>query len=84
MAEGKAPSVLNGSPLDYLPCPPAALPCPPANAGDPLTKQLKLAQENIKARSQAAEGRWSCDKWQQSNAGTTMSKVLAALDALDR
>lgn len=47
-------------------------------------KQLKAAQENIRARSQAAEGRWSCDKWQQSSAGMTTSKVLAALDALDR
>ncbi|XP_020279147.1 mediator of RNA polymerase II transcription subunit 12 isoform X2 [Pseudomyrmex gracilis] len=84
VGEGKAPSVLNGSPLDYLPCPPAALPCPPASSANPTMKQLKIAQENIRARSQAAEGRWSCDKWQQSSAGTTTNKVLAALDALDR
>ncbi|XP_032668438.1 mediator of RNA polymerase II transcription subunit 12 isoform X2 [Odontomachus brunneus] len=84
VGEGKAPSVLNGSPLDYLPCPPAALPCPPASSGNPTMKQLKIAQENIRARSQAAEGRWSCDKWQQSSAGMTTTKVLAALDALDR
>ncbi|KAL6442397.1 hypothetical protein ACFW04_002558 [Cataglyphis niger] len=84
VGEGKAPSVLNGSPLDYLLCPPAALPCPPASSGNPIMKQLKIAQENIRARSQAAEGRWSCDKWQQSSARTTTTKVLAALDALDR
>lgn len=84
VGEGKAPSVLNGSPLDYLPCPPAALPCPPASSNNPTMKQLRIAQENIRARSQAAEGRWSCDKWQQSSAGTTTTKVLAALDALDR
>lgn len=84
VGEGKAPSVLNGSPLDYLPCPPAALPCPPASSANPTMKQLKIAQENIRARSQAAEGRWSCDKWQQSSAGMTTTKVLAALDALDR
>lgn len=84
VGEGKAPSVLNGSPLDYLQCPPAALPCPPASSGNPTMKQLRIAQENIRARSQAAEGRWSCDKWQQSSAGTTTTKVLAALDALDR
>ncbi|XP_014477352.1 PREDICTED: mediator of RNA polymerase II transcription subunit 12 [Dinoponera quadriceps] len=84
VGEGKAPSVLNGSPLDYLPCPPAALPCPPASSGNPTMKQLRIAQENIRGRSQAAEGRWSCDKWQQSSAGMTTTKVLAALDALDR
>ncbi|XP_034934643.1 mediator of RNA polymerase II transcription subunit 12 [Chelonus insularis] len=84
VGEGKAPSVLNGSPLDYLSCPPAALPCPPASAASPTMNQLKIAQENIRARSQAAEGRWSCDKWQQSSAGMTTTKVLSALDALDR
>ena len=84
VGEGKSPSVLNGSPLDHLPCPPAALPCPPATAIEPTMKQLKAAQESIQARSQAAESRWSCDKWQQSSAGMTTSKVLAALDALDR
>lgn len=47
-------------------------------------KQLRIAQDNIKGRSQAAEGRWSCDKWQQSSAGMMITKVLAALDALDR
>lgn len=84
VGEGKSPSVLNGSPLDHVPCPPAALPCPPASATDPTMKQLRFAQENIRARSQAAESRWSCDKWQQSSAGMTTTKVLAALDALDR
>ncbi|XP_015113779.1 mediator of RNA polymerase II transcription subunit 12 isoform X2 [Diachasma alloeum] len=84
VGEGKAPSVLNGSPLDYLPCPPASLPCPPSTASNPTMQQLKIAQENIRLRSQAAEGRWSCDKWQQSSAGMTTTRVLAALDALDR
>ena len=84
VGEGKSPSVLNGSPLDHLPCLPADLPCPPASSTDPTMRQLKIAQENIRARSQAAESRWSCDKWQQSSAGMTTTKVLAALDALDR
>lgn len=76
--------MLNGSPLDYLPCPPAALPRPPSTASDQTAKRLKSAQESIRIRSQAAESRWSCDKWQQSSAGMTTAKVLAALDALDR
>ena len=84
VGEGKAPSQLNGSPLDHLLCPPTALPYPPSNSTDPTMNKLKSAQEDIRSRSQAAEGRWSCDKWQQSSAGMTTTKVLAALDALDR
>jgi len=38
----------------------------------------------VKARSRAAESRWSCDKWQQSSDAQTTSRVLNALDALDR
>lgn len=47
-------------------------------------KQLSAAEEHVRQRSRAAEGHWSCDKWQQSSAGVTTSRVLAALDALDR
>lgn len=43
-----------------------------------------MAEEMIKQRSQAAENRWSCDKWQQTCAGVTKQRVLTALDALDR
>lgn len=62
-------SALHGSPLDHLPCPPSALPNPPVSVANPTRRHLKLAQDNIRARSQAAESRWSCDKWQQSSAG---------------
>lgn len=47
-------------------------------------QQIKQAEESIKARSRAAEVRWSCDKWQQSSDGQTTAKVLNALDSLDR
>jgi hypothetical protein len=40
-----------------------------------LRQQLRAAEEHIRNRSRAAEGRWSCDKWQQSTAGRTTSKV---------
>jgi hypothetical protein len=40
-----------------------------------LRRQLRAAEEHIRNRSRAAEGRWSCDKWQQSTAGRTTSKV---------
>ncbi|XP_046669089.1 mediator of RNA polymerase II transcription subunit 12 isoform X4 [Homalodisca vitripennis] len=84
IGEGKSTSVLNGSPLDHLPCSPAALPMPQRSTNPHVRNQLKLGEELIKQRSQAAEGRWSCDKWQQSSAGVTTVKVLNALDALDR
>lgn len=47
-------------------------------------QQIRQVEESIKARSRAAEVRWSCDKWQQSSDGQTTAKVLNALDALDR
>lgn len=47
-------------------------------------QQIKQAEEMIRARSKAAEADWSCDKWQQSWDGQTTTKVLNALDALDR
>ncbi|KAJ8669737.1 hypothetical protein QAD02_000996 [Eretmocerus hayati] len=84
VGEGKSVSVLNGSPLDHLPCPPANLPSPPARSADPTRNLLRFSSENIRNRSIAAESRWSCDKWQQSSAGITTTRVLAALDALDR
>jgi hypothetical protein len=40
-----------------------------------LRRQLRAAEEHIRNRSRAAEGRWCCDKWQQSTAGRTTSKV---------
>lgn len=40
-----------------------------------LRRQLRAAEEHIRNRSRGAEGRWSCDKWQQSTAGRTTSKV---------
>ncbi|XP_059479681.1 mediator of RNA polymerase II transcription subunit 12 isoform X2 [Neocloeon triangulifer] len=84
LGEHKCPPALNGSPLDLLLCPPSALPMPSRPDNRLIRNQLKVAENFIRNRSQAAEGRWSCDKWQLSKAGTTMSKVLSALDALDR
>ncbi|PNF33035.1 hypothetical protein B7P43_G16367 [Cryptotermes secundus] len=84
VGEGKSPSVLNGSSLDHLSCAPSTLPMPQRANNPAVRRQLRAAEEHIRNRSRAAEGRWSCDKWQQSSAGRTTSKVLTALDALDR
>ncbi|KAJ9582558.1 hypothetical protein L9F63_003116, partial [Diploptera punctata] len=84
VGEGKSQSVLNGSPLDHIPCSPSALPMPQRSNNPTTRRQLRAAEDHVRNRSRAAEGRWSCDKWQQSSAGRTTSKVLTALDALDR
>nr|CAD7412729.1 unnamed protein product [Timema cristinae] len=84
VGEGKTHSVLNGSPLDHLPCTPSTLPMPQRSNNHHIRRQLRSLEEHICQRSQAAEGRWSCDKWQQSSAGLTTNKVLTALEALDR
>ncbi|XP_066905955.1 mediator of RNA polymerase II transcription subunit 12 isoform X3 [Halyomorpha halys] len=84
ICEGKSACILNGSPLDQLPCSPTQLPMPQRNANTQIRNQLRLSEEIIKQRSHAAENKWSCDKWQTSCAGITHHRVLAALDALDR
>lgn len=84
IGEGKSPSVLNGSPLDHLPCSPAQLPMPQRASNLHLKSQLKWGEDLIRQRSLAAEGRWSCDKWDQTSSGQTVNKILGVLDALDR
>ncbi|KAI5713129.1 hypothetical protein M8J76_012279 [Diaphorina citri] len=84
IGEGKSPSVLNGSPLDHLPCSPAQLPMPQRSSNSHLKSQLKWGEDLIRQRSLAAEGRWSCDKWHQTSSGQTINKILGVLDALDR
>ena len=41
-------------------------------------------EEHIKQRSRAAENRWSIDKFAANVTGSTINRVLATLDALDR
>lgn len=83
--DGKGPASLNGSPLDYLPCPPSALPMA-RGADDPkIREELKEAEEEIRLRSCAVENKWSSDhRWQQSSSGTATAKLLYTLDAVDR
>ncbi|XP_067143152.1 mediator of RNA polymerase II transcription subunit 12-like protein isoform X2 [Centruroides vittatus] len=84
IGEGKANSVLNGSPLDLLPCAPSNLPMPPRSTNTQIRAELRQAEQQIQQRGRAAEVRWSCDKWQQTAAGATIQRVLNALDTLDR
>lgn len=84
IGEGKANSVLNGSPLDLLPCAPSNLPMPPRPSNSQIRAELRQAEQQIQQRGRAAEVRWSCDKWQQTAAGATIQRVLNALDNLDR
>ncbi|KAF4529435.1 hypothetical protein B566_EDAN003531, partial [Ephemera danica] len=77
LGEHKSPSVLNGSPLDQLPCAPSSLPMPPRADNQLIRNQLRVAEGFIRNRSRASEGRWSCDKWQQSKAGPATSTLEA-------
>ncbi|KAK8778545.1 hypothetical protein V5799_020115 [Amblyomma americanum] len=84
IGEGKANPILNGSPLDLLPCPPSCLPMPPRPFNAQVRLELRRAEQQVIQRGRAAELHWSCDKWQQMAAGTTITRVLGVLDALDR
>ncbi|KAL1427763.1 hypothetical protein MTO96_003109 [Rhipicephalus appendiculatus] len=94
IGEGKANPILNGSPLDLLPCPPSCLPMPPKSLGgqspfkvadqQQVRQELRRVEQQVIQRGRAAEMHWSCDKWQQMAAGTTITRVLGVLDALDR
>ncbi|CAN8021551.1 unnamed protein product, partial [Ixodes persulcatus] len=84
IGEGKANPILNGSPLDILPCPPSCLPMAPRPYNAQVRLELRRAEQQVIQRGRAAELQWSCDKWQQMAAGTTITRVLGALDALDR
>lgn len=77
------PAVLSGSPLDHLPVAPSTLPMPeksPKSNAEYRVK-LKIAENNIKHRSQQAESRWCADKWCTS--GNSTVKLLSILDTLD-
>lgn len=78
------PSVLSGSPLDYLPVAPSALPMPEKSpkSNEEYRVKLKLAEQNIKHRSQQAESRWCTDKWRTLTGNSTV-KLLTILDTLD-
>ncbi|KAJ8982058.1 hypothetical protein NQ317_001467 [Molorchus minor] len=77
-------TIWHGSPLDNLPILPSMLPVPPRCDMNTYRKQIVQAENFIRERSKKAEGRWCTDKWQASSTGTLMTRVLAALDALDR
>lgn len=74
-----------GSPLDLLSVSPSMLPMASRCDMNSYRKQLKYAESSIKDRSKKAEGKWCTEKWQESTSlGIITTKVLNALDALDR
>jgi mediator of RNA polymerase II transcription subunit 12 len=78
------PSVLSGSPLDYLPVSPSTLPMPEKSpkSNEEYRIKLKVAEASIKHRSQQAESRWCTDKWRTISGNSTV-KLLNILDTLD-
>ncbi|KAJ8916222.1 hypothetical protein NQ315_016361 [Exocentrus adspersus] len=77
-------TIWHGSPLDNLPMLPSLLPMPSRCDMTSYRKQIVQAENFIRERGKKAEGRWCTDKWQTSSTGTVTTRVLAALDALDR
>lgn len=78
------PSMHSGSPLDHLQIAPSSLPMPeksPRN-NEELRRKLRMAEANIRHRSQQAESRWCDDKW-RSMSGNSTVKLLTILDTLD-
>lgn len=78
------PAVLSGSPLDHLPVAPSTLPMPEKSpkSNAEYRNKLKIAENNIKHRSQQAESRWCNDKWRMMTGNSTV-KLLSVLDTLD-
>lgn len=83
-------SPYNGSPLDYMPCPPSRLLYTyDSNGISRQTKtfvreELEKAELCIKRRSLAVENSWCIDKLKQPSIGTNHMKVLEILDVLDK
>lgn len=57
---------------------------PPRYNNQHVRAQLRMMEEHIRQRSRAAENRWSLDKYAVNVAGSTINRVLGALDSLDR
>ncbi|XP_049822887.1 mediator of RNA polymerase II transcription subunit 12 isoform X3 [Aethina tumida] len=79
-------TIWHGSPLDNIPMLPSSLPVPARCDMVTYRKQIVFAENSIRERSKRAEGKWCTEKWQASSAGKWIvtTRVLAALDALDR
>lgn len=90
VGDGLSESPFNGSPLDYMPCPPSQLLYTYNSSGiTPQTKlyvreELEKAELCIKRRSLAIENRWCIDKLRQPSVGLKNIKILEILDVLDK
>ena len=84
IGEGRLSSVLNGSPLDHLPCPPSVLPMPLRPHNLQLRKQLRESENEIRYRSKAVESKWCSDKFAQTAPGAIINRLLNTLEILDR
>ena len=74
-------SVFNGSPLDYLPCPPHFLPMPKRPNNEEIRKKIEECENEISIRSATIEQKW-CLK--NNSSGLMMNRLLKVLDSLDR
>jgi mediator of RNA polymerase II transcription subunit 12 len=90
VGDGKSESPYNGSPLDFLPCPPSMLLYTYDYYGvDKSTKkfiknELEKAELCIKRRSFAVENKWTTTKLKLASIGIMQTKTLSLLDILDK
>lgn len=76
-------SVFNGSPLDYLPCPPHFLPMPKRPNNEEIRTKIEEREDEISIRSAAIEQKW-CLKTNSNSPGIVTNRLLKVLDSLDR
>lgn len=81
-------SVLQGSPLDMLPCEPSNLPMPPSDHNKRLRIHLRTIEEKIRNRSKLSEKKWFTEIFESvkspKSVGNLVNRLLGVLDYLDR
>lgn len=90
VGDGKTESPYNGSPLDFLPCPPSLLLYTYDYFGvekrtkELIQNELEKAELCIKRRSLAVENKWTTTKLKLASIGIMHTKTLGLLDILDK
>lgn len=80
----------NGSPLDYLPCPPSTLVYTYDYIGvskqtrDYVRRELEKSELCIKRRSIQIETKWTTDRLKPASIGIIQTKILDILETLDK
>lgn len=81
-------TLLQGSPLDYLPCEPSSLPMPPSDEKESVRNRIKNSENLIRHRSTMSEKKWFFKVFEQVHdsrfVGNIVNRLLNVLDHLDK